>query len=67
MQNDYPFIKLKDSKKGIKWKLIDAGMLDIQNEEDCAFVARVISGLEYEIKGVRQNMLDRINHMKEKR
>lgn len=51
LENDYPFLLFKNSKKAIKWKLKKEGFVDIQSVEHCELVAGIIRKLEYKLKG----------------
>jgi hypothetical protein len=66
LENDYPFLVFKGSKKAIKWKLKDEGFLDIKSEKDTALVAHIISDLDYQIKGTGKKYFDRVNNLKGK-
>jgi hypothetical protein len=66
LENDYPFLLLKNSNKAINWKIKDKGFLNTDNEKDAALVAHIISNLNYQIKGTGQKHLDRINGLRAK-
>lgn len=66
LENDYPFLLFKNSKKAIKWKLKNEGFIDMQCVEDCELVAGIIRNLEYQLKGKGQQIQDRINHLRAK-
>ena len=66
LENDYPFILFKKSKKAIKWKLKNEGFINLQSKEDCDLVAGIIRKLEYQLKGKDKALADRINHLKAK-
>jgi hypothetical protein len=63
LENDYPFLLFKNSKKAIKWKLKNEGFINMQCVEDCELVAGIIRNLEYLLKGKDQRLQDRINHL----
>ncbi len=63
LENDYPFILLKNSNKAIKWKLKNEGFVDIKCKEDAELIASIIRNLEYELKGKESKIQDRINYL----
>lgn len=66
LENDYPFILFKNSKKAIKWKLKNEGFIDMQCVEDCELVAGIIRKLEYQLKGKDKALADSVNHLRAK-
>ena len=66
LENDYPFLIFTSSKKAIKWKLKNEGLVDLQSKEDCELVAEIIRKLEAKIKGKDQAIQDYINHIQAK-
>jgi hypothetical protein len=66
LENDYPFILFKNSKKAIKWKLKNEGFVNMQCVEDCELVAAIIRNLEYQLKGKNKDLANRIDHLMSK-
>ncbi len=66
LENDYPFLISKGSKRALKWKLKEEGFLDMKTEEDCQLVANIISSLEYLLKDKDADFRSRMNHLKRK-
>jgi len=62
-ENDYPFLRLKNSNKAIKWKLKNEGFADIRDKDDAELIAGIIRNLEYQLKGKDKELQDRINHL----
>jgi hypothetical protein len=49
LENNYPFLKNTNSKKGIQWKIRE-GQFDMKDEHDSRLLMRIFELLEYEIK-----------------
>lgn len=54
LENDYPFLFAKGSKRAVKWKVrySDFDSRDVQ--KDAKLIADIISRLDRELKGVRK-------------
>lgn len=49
LENNYPFLKNTNSKKGIQWKIRE-GQFDMKDEHDGRLLMRIFELLEYQIK-----------------
>lgn len=49
LENNYPFLKNINSKKGIRWKIRE-GQFEMKDEQDSRLLMRIFELLEYEIK-----------------
>ncbi len=48
-ENNYPALKAKNSKKGIKWKLKEGRLTDV-NHKSTLLITHILQELEYTIK-----------------
>lgn len=65
LENDYPFVQLKNSKKAIKWKVKESYFNTYNNQQNAQLVVDIIHKLEDVIKD--KNPVSRIDYIRDKK